>query len=81
MIFLSRYAELRNKEVINITDGSRMGYVCDVEFDLDTGKVEALIMPRKTGFFGLFTHHDEYVILWKDIKKIGDDIIFVEFCL
>lgn len=78
---MSRYAELRNKEVINISDGCRMGYVCDVEFDLETGKVEALIVPRKTGFLGVFTRHDEYVISWKNIKKIGDDIIFVEFCL
>lgn len=78
---MSRYAELRNKEIINISDGCRMGYVCDVEFDLETGKVEALIVPRKTGFWGIFTKHDEYVISWKNIKKIGDDIIFVEFCL
>lgn len=78
---MSRYAELRNKEIINISDGSRMGYVCDVEFDLETGKVNSLIVPRKTGFFGIFTKHDEYVISWDDIKKIGDDIIFVEFCL
>lgn len=78
---MSRYAELRNKEIINISDGCRMGYVCDVEFDLETGKIEALIVPRKTGFWGIFTKHDEYVISWKNIKKIGDDIIFVEICL
>lgn len=78
---MSRYAELRNKEIINVSDGSRMGYVCDVEFDLETGRVNALIVPRKTGFWGIFTRHEDYVISWKDIKKIGDDIIFVEFCL
>lgn len=81
MIILSRYAELRNKEIINVSDGSRMGYVCDVEFDLETGKLNALIVPRKTGFWGIFTRQEDYVISWKDIKKIGDDIIFVEFCL
>lgn len=78
---MSRYAELRNKEIINISDGCRMGYVCDVEFDLETGKVDALIVPRKKGFFSVFSKYDEYVISWKNIKKIGDDIIFVEFCL
>lgn len=78
---MSRYAELRNKEIINVSDGSRMGYVCDVEFDLETGKLNALIVPRKTGFWGIFTRQEDYVISWKDIKKIGDDIIFVEFCL
>ena len=74
---MSRYAEIRNKEVINISDGSRMGYVCDVEFNLETGKVESLIIPRKTSFFGFFGRHDEHIIPWGKIKKIGDDIIFV----
>ena len=78
---MSRYAELRNKEVINLYDGCRMGYVCDVEFDLSDGKVEALIIPRKIRLFSMFPKHDEYVIPWENIKKIGDDIIFVEFCL
>lgn len=78
---MSRYAELRNKEVINIFDGCRMGYVCDIDFNVETGKIESLIVPRKTGIFGIFTKQDEYVITWKNIKKIGDDIIFVEFCL
>ena len=78
---MSRYAELRNKEIINISDGCRMGYVCDVEFDLETGKIKSLILPRKTGIFCAFSKHDEYVIDWENIKKIGEDIIFVEFCL
>lgn len=81
MIFLSRYAELRNKEVIDISSGCRMGYVCDVEFNLETGNIESLIIPRKLGFFGVFARNDEYVIPWEEIKKIGEDIIFVEICL
>lgn len=78
---MSRYAELRNKEVINLSDGCRMGYVCDVEFNLDNGRIQSLVIPRKTGFWGVFSKHDEYIISWEKIKKIGDDIIFVEFCL
>ena len=78
---MSRYIDLRNKEVINLYDGCRLGYVCDVEFDLENGYVKSLIIPRKTGFFGIFIKKDEYVIPWNKIKKIGDDIIFVENCL
>lgn len=58
-----------------------MGYVCDVEFDLENGRIESLIIPHKSGLFGMFIRNDEYVIPWKEIKKIGEDIIFVEFCL
>ncbi len=78
---MCRFTKLRDKEIINISDGSRMGYVCDVEFNFETGKVEALVVPYKTGFWGIFSRHNEHVIAWRDIKKIGDDIIFVDFCL
>lgn len=78
---MSRYAELRNKEIINVIDGKRLGYVCDVEFDMEKGIISALIVPHKIGFLGIFRKTDEYVIPWENIKKIGDDIIIVEICL
>ena len=78
---MNRYADLRDKEIINVRDGKRLGYVCDVEFDLENGTVSALIVPHKIGFLGIFRKNDEYVIPWSDIKKIGDDIIIVEICL
>ena len=78
---MERFTDLKNKEVINIMDGVRMGYVYDVEFDTLSGKINALLIPKKTRFFGLFCHNDEFVIPWSKITKIGDDIIFVEFCL
>ena len=78
---MERFVNLRNKEVINLYDGVRMGYVYDVELDPLTGFINAIIIPRKTSFFGLFCHNEEYIIPWSKITKIGDDIIFVEFCL
>ncbi len=41
----TRIAELRYKEVISVTDGSRFGYVGDMEVDLDSGQVRALVIP------------------------------------
>ena len=37
----TRIAELRYKEVISVTDGSRFGYVGDMEVDLESGQVRA----------------------------------------
>ena len=34
----TRIGDLRCKEVINVTDGTRYGYVGDVEVDLETGR-------------------------------------------
>ena len=41
----TRIAELRYKEVISVEDGSRYGYVGDMEVDLETGQVRALVVP------------------------------------
>lgn len=35
----TRIAQLRYKEVICVADGSRLGYVGDLEVDLDSGQV------------------------------------------
>lgn len=73
-----RIADMRCKEVINIPDGFRMGFVYDVLFDVCSGQIEALVVPGRCRFFGLFGREDDYVIDWDSIRKIGDDIILVE---
>ena len=70
---MDRFQDLKNKEVIDICDGKRLGFVCDVEVDICTGKIHAIIVPT-----GGFFRNNELVILWKNIRKIGDDIILVD---
>ena len=73
-----RFTDLRCKEVINICDGCRLGYVGDVECELPEGKMVALIVPGPFRFFGFFGRGEEYYIPWDCIKQVGDDIILVE---
>ena len=73
-----RVLELQKKEVINLTNGRRLGFVYDVEIDLHTGRVIALIVPGQNRFFRMFWKYEEFIILFEQIKKIGDDIILVE---
>ena len=49
----TRIADLRYKEVISVEDGSRFGYVGDMEIDLDSGQVRALVVPGRRRLFGL----------------------------
>ena len=72
-----RVYDLKQKEVINMADGSRLGFVADVEFDLKSGKVEAVIIPGPGKMFGVFGHEQEFRIKWGDIDQIGDDLIIV----
>ena len=73
-----RLLDLRDKDVVNINDGCRIGIVYDVEFDLENAKMTSLVVPGPGKFFGLFGRKD-VVIEWKYIEKIGDDTILVSF--
>ena len=41
-----RGMDFNSKEVININDGKRLGFVQDVCADLETGKITSIIVPR-----------------------------------
>ena len=70
--------DFKHKEVINITDGRRMGFVQDVCADLETGKITSIIVPGSNKILSMFSTSNDIVIQWQNIKCIGDDIILVE---
>ena len=74
----SRIADLRCKEIINVTDGSRFGYVGDVEVDLDTGRICALVVPGRLRLFGLLGREEDRIFPWESVRRFGEDIILVE---
>lgn len=69
--------DLRGKEVINIYDGKSIGLIDDIEVDLTKGTVEGIVIPAERKLFS-FGRPDEQVIRWKDIKRIGDDVVLVD---
>lgn len=71
--------DFKHKEVINICDGKRLGYVQDVCADLDTGRITSIIVPGGTiKLISLFTNCNDIIIPWERIKCIGEDLILVE---
>ena len=74
----TRIAELRSKEVISVTDGSRFGYVGDMEVDLESGQVRALVVPGRLRLFGLLGREEDRYIPWDRVRRFGEDIILVE---
>jgi YlmC/YmxH family sporulation protein len=75
---LARISDLRLREVINVTDGRRLGCIDDLEIDVATGQVTAIILPARARLFHLFPRTDEVVIPWGQIRRIGTDVILVE---
>lgn len=74
----TRIAQLKYKEVISVEDGSRFGYVGDMEIDLDSGQVRALVVPGRRRLFGLLGREEERYIPWNAVRRFGEDIILVE---
>ena len=70
--------DFKHKEVININDGKRLGYVQDVCADLESGTITSIIVPGNNKFMGMFSGGNEIVIDWQKIKCIGDDVNLVE---
>ena len=75
---LCRFSEFRYKEVINIRTGSRLGYVCDAQFQSPEGRISALVVPGKSRWFGILGREEDYILPWECISRVGEDIILVE---
>ncbi|SDF06895.1 YlmC/YmxH family sporulation protein [Sporolituus thermophilus] len=71
-------SDLKLKEVINVGDGKRLGTITDIEIDIETGRLTAIVVPGPGKFLGLFGRNDDIVIPWEKIHKIGLDVILVE---
>lgn len=79
MIILSgKGLDFKHKEVINITDAKRLGFVQDVNADLETGTITSIIVPGSSKFISIFSSANDIIIPWDKIRSIGEDIILVE---
>ena len=62
--------DFKHKEVINIRDGKRMGFVQDVTADLETGTITSIIVPGDSKLLNMFSNANDIVIPWQNIKCI-----------
>ena len=70
--------DFKHKEVININNGKRLGYVQDVCADLETGMITSIIVPGSNKIMSFFNQNNDIVIPWQNIKCLGDDLMLVE---
>lgn len=68
--------DMRNKEVICQSNGSRLGNVDDVEFDIKTGQITCIIIYGRGKPFGKGC---DIKIPWDKICVVGDDTILVNY--
>lgn len=73
-----KISDFQTKDVINIVDGKKLGQISDLQLDLRQGRIESVVVPFQGRFFGWFGAGGDVVIPWKNIIKIGLDVILVK---
>ena len=70
-------SDIMDKEVINVKNGKRLGYITDIDMDVNEGKIVSFTLLGDGGR-GIFSRGGEgEIIFWNDILKIGCDTIIV----
>lgn len=68
------FLELRDKEVVSILSGKRLGHVCDLVFEYGSGRVLGLVVPGEKKFLRKV---DDVFIPLTLVERIGDDCVLV----
>lgn len=62
--------DFKHKEVVNITDGKRLGFVQDVCADLESGVITSIIVPGNNKLIKIFSGNNDIVIPCINITKV-----------
>lgn len=71
-----KLSELQSKKIISVTDGKNIGSIIDAVIN-SNGQIEALLLESSRGIFSINKDLD-MKIYWKEIEKIGEDVILVK---
>lgn len=73
------FSELREKEVINVNDGARLGRIIDIVFEQEAACVDSIVVPGPKCFSDIMKGvRQGYPIKWRCIKAVGVDVILVD---
>ena len=72
------FTDLKEKEIINVSDGKKLGHIIDFLFDIESGQVKGVVVP---GSRKIFRKAEDIFIPLEKIRKIGGDVILVKLRL
>lgn len=73
-----RISDFQNKDVVNLKNGNRLGNIIDIDIDMLNGNINKVIIYNKKSIFNVFKS-EELELDWSLIKKVGDDVILIDF--
>ncbi|HEY8436901.1 MAG TPA: YlmC/YmxH family sporulation protein [Haloplasmataceae bacterium] len=69
---------MQSKDVVNVLDGSIIGYICDLDLEPNSGQIFSIYI-QPNGIFSFFSKKEKICIGWDQIIKIGEDVIIVNY--
>ena len=75
---MMKISDIQTKDIINIETGKRIGHLSDLDINLETGQIDAIVVNASGKMMSFFNKEPEVVIEWNQIYKIGDDVILVQ---
>lgn len=73
---MMRISDIMEKEIINVKNGKKLGFITDIDLDVENGKVSSFSITGSTSnFFSRGAEID--TVFWRDILRIGCDTIIV----
>lgn len=74
---MGRLSKLKKKIVINITDGRRIGYICDVDVDLEDGSIKGIMVRVNSSYWPSAGKCREIIIPFDRVVRAGGDVVLV----
>lgn len=67
--------DLRQKKVIDIDTAEKIGYIRDIDIDVENGRINSVTIP-KNGLLGFLTGKT-VTVPWSDITAVGSEFVLI----
>ena len=72
-----RLSDLQSKDIVNTIDGKNIGNIIDVKINEETGAIVSLVVEPNKKMIPFMNRGVDTEIYWKNIERIGEDVILV----
>ncbi len=73
-----KISDMMEKEVVNVNNGKKLGFISDIELDMGEGRIKSLIIVNEGSKSYLLSRGEACAVSWNNIIKIGHDMILVK---
>ena len=75
---MTRGIDFRQKEVINVSNGKILGFVIDVDAELNDGAIKSIVVAQVGKVLKSLGGKNNITIPWSNLKLIGEYVNLVE---